>query len=682
MSWIPFPLLRVAITLSAGIFVQEYCSISPSLTIIGIALFVVFWLLAERFWSHSVSKSTVTGFALLSTVFFIGIALVDARYARLNNERFATEQPVVLTGTLTERLKSENKHRFVFKTDFLKVDTGFINHNANIIITFGADDSLASQYHTGQHLYLRVKLKQTVATTNPEAFDYTDYLKYKSIAYLGFVPNGDHFLLAKQGFNFFRDLANSSTLFSSEVIHKYITDSEAVSIAEALLIGQQLNISDEIYKSYADTGAIHVLSVSGMHVAIFIAVFLYLFNQVKRQDLGWKLFKVSSILLIVWFYVILTGMTPSVVRAGAMVSLYVLGNTFFKGYNTYNMLALAAILMLFYDPFYLFQISFQLSFISLLSILFFQPKIDKWWTPKNKFLKFCWSLVNVSLAAQVLIFPISVFIFHQFSLSFALSSLLAVPLVSVIIYGGTLMILAALVWDHLALVIGIFIEKAIIFLNYIILKISELPYSVMTDVYLSKLGFVLLALAVLSLMYWTVTREKSAFYIMLSCVFLTVSEGSMDKIMKKSQSFMVIYDMYGNDVIDFGNGHDVARYVSGDLADERIIKLTRNFLVSRRISHVAHYKEPLYVHDSMLVFVYKSEEDLLRLQHDIAPKYLYIAGDTHDADQVLERLQPDTVILSPNLKPWIAKKWVDLHPNYGYVVHDIKSKGSFLKVFQ
>ncbi|MCZ2100717.1 MAG: ComEC family competence protein [Chitinophagales bacterium] len=683
MNWAPFPLLRIAIALSAGILCQEYLALPFSFGIIGFVISVFGWILLEQFWSNLISKSTITGFALLTATFFIGVMLLNARYIKLERQAFPEDEVVLLTGTLTERLKSSNKIRFVFHTDYRRTKDKLEAHRSKIILSFDPSDSLASDYLVGHHLAVRLRLKKAMPNSNPEAFDYSQYLKYKGIEYLGKVKMGDHKMLAANGFGLFRNLANKSTLFTDKVIHKYIHDEEASSIAEALLIGQQLNISQEIYKSYADTGAIHVLSVSGMHVAIFIAVFLYLFNQVKRRSLLWKIFKVSMLLLIVWFYVILTGMAPSVLRAGTMVSLYVIGSTFFKGYNTYNVLAFAAMLMLFYEPFYLFQLSFQLSFISLLSILFFQPRIAQWWKPSNKVLKFCWSLVNVSLAAQIMIFPLSILIFHQFSLSFALSSLLAVPLVSFIIYGGTAMVLAELVWESLAHILGVFLEYMIVLLNYVILQISKLPYSVLTDVYISEIGFIVLAFAVLSLMYWSKTFEKSSLYLTFFSLCFVFAGVSLDKLQKRNQAFLVIYDLYGNDVLDLGLGKKIFRHVSGAQDDDRIDQVAHGFMVKNRIKQVHLFSQPMLQFQENLIYVCNSREDVSRLKAPIAPKYMYIAGnDLGHPERILERVFPDTLILNPNLKPWISKKWVALQHNCGYAVHDIKKEGAFVKVYR
>lgn len=680
MNWAPFPLLRVAITLSAGIFLQEYAKIESVCCVIGFFLFLLLWLLAEKLWKNLIVKSAVTGFLMLCTTFFLGTVLLNVKYVELEKKNIALDNPVYIAGTLLEKLKSSTTQKYIFKSAEIRTENGMVTHPANVIVSFKNTDEVAATYKPGNRIYLKAKFNKTVPNTNPEAFDYAKYLKYKSIEYIGFVNPGDHHFIDNAGFNFFRRMASKSTLYTQEAIHKYIQNKEAVSIAEALLVGVQLNISDEIYKSYADTGAIHVLSVSGMHVAIFIAFFIFLLNSVHYNSLTWKCIKVFILLIIVWFYVILTGMAPSVMRAGMMVSMYVVGSTFFKGHSTYNILAFTAIAMLFYDPFYLFQISFQLSFISLLSILFFQPKIEQWWKPQNKFLKTCWSLINVSLAAQILIFPISVYIFHQFSLSFALSSLLAVPLVSIVIYGGSVMVLMGLLWTDLASLIGLFVEYCIVALNFVILKISQIPFSVLTKIYISEFELVLLLIFVCGLMYWAVLKVKRAFWLSLGSLLAVLFSGAIDKIQKNHQSFIVIYDMYGNDVIDVGNGKKVIRMVNGDKADNRIQNVTNNFLVKSRIKQVIYYDEPLFKLNSGWLFNYRSVDDISRLKQPLTAKYLFVsANERYQPEHVLEFLQADTIILSPNLKPWIAKKWVALRDYCDYFIHDIKTEGAFLK---
>lgn len=682
MNWAPFPLLRIAVALSAGVFIREQIALNPTFSVSGLVIALIAWMLTEIYWKNLVTKSTIAGLLMLCFVFFLGVLLIDFRYDKLAKKQFDTDAPVYLTGTLSEKLKSTNRPKYVLSTEHIRSEQKLIPHKSKVIISFTTEDSIANRYELGYRIFLKVKLKHAVKNTNPAAFDYSKYLKHKGIQYLGFVREGDHHLYEENGYSLFRHWATKSTLFTEKVIHKYINDEEASSIAEALLIGQKLNIRDEIYKSYTDTGAIHVLSVSGMHVAIFISIFILAFNRLRWQSLFWKIFKIASLLTIVWFYVILTGMAPSVVRAGTMVSLYLIGGAFFKGYNSYNILALAAIVMLAYEPFYLFQVSFQLSFISLLSILFFQPRISSWWRPRFKVFKFGWDLVSVSLAAQILIFPVSVYIFHQFSLSFALSSLLAVPLVTIIIYGGTLMVLSELLFQNIALLLGKFLEHCILTLNYIIKQISLIPFSVMTDIYITEMGIAFMLLSILSLMYFIVTTEKISFYVATSCVLLVVIIGAYDKIKKLQQSALIAYDIYGNDVIDFYNGNTVFRYISGDTADSRISLVTHNYMVKSRIQHIVISGEPYHRHNNDWIFICRTKTDILRLKQPISPKFMYVAGNELSKPEiVLEMVNPDTVILSPNLKPWIVNKWVDLQHHFDYVVYEIKKEGAFLKVY-
>lgn len=682
MNWAPFPLMRIAVVLAIGIAVQETYELSTAWVLCCLFIVSLLWLLAEKYWYNVITKSTVTGFLMLCVTFFLGDLLVHHTNAQFESKSLDTSQPLYVSGTLIESLKSRDKPRFVFQTDYLFHKDTTVIHNAKVLITFSGEDTLAGLLAVGNRLYLKAKFKKTSANTNPESFDYAQFLKYKGIGYSGYVRAYDHHYLSDNGFTFFKSLANRSAVFAEKTIHKYFRTNETIAIAEALLIGKQVNISDEIYQSYVDTGAIHVLSVSGMHVAIFISVFLFLFNSVKNRRLGWKVFKSVSLLSIVWFYVILTGMSPSVVRAGTMVSLYVIGSTFFKRHNTYNILALAAILMLIYDPFYLFQISFQLSFLSLLSILFFQPLISSWWKPKYRLLKMGWMLINVSLAAQIMIFPVAAYIFHQFSLSFALSSLFAVPLVSVIIYGGTVMVLAELVFPYLASTIGISLDYCIAGLNSIIKYISHLPYSVISQIYISGTELMFLSMGVLSLMYWIVTREKSAFYWIMGSVFVVIVSGTYDKMQNYRQSFLTVYDLYANEVVDFCYGKQVIRYMSGDPDDPKITNITGNHMIKRRIQHIDVTRDPLHQIGKDIVFIYTNNEDIRRIRGNISSTYLYVANDKNiSPEYILERTNPDTVILSPNLKPWISKKWVALQLNCGFGIIDIKNDGAFLRVY-
>jgi competence protein ComEC len=201
-----------------------------------------------------------------------------------------------------------------------------------------------------------------------------------------------------------------------------------------LLIGYKDDLDKTLVQSYSNTGVVHVIAISGLHLGLIYWLLLKLFWPLqKRRDLKW----LRPILIIagLWLFSLLAGMQPSVIRSAVMFTCIVLGETWTRKSSIYNTLAFSAFLLLFINPYWLWDVGFQLSYIAVLSIVIFMQPIYNWFYIKNKALDFIWKLNAVTLAAQILTVPVSIYHFHQFPLSFMFTNFVAVPLSSLILLG-------------------------------------------------------------------------------------------------------------------------------------------------------------------------------------------------------------------------------------------------------
>lgn len=683
MNWSAFPYLRVAAVLSLGIFTMDYFAIAYDYDYLFLIV-VLSYSVSENIQLPLKYQSLVRSFLLLVSVFLLGCKLYSSKVETINKSIIRSEfrQNVVIKGIIIEELKAKNSFKYLVESEFVETNDSSFYSSANIIITFAQQDSNASKYKSGDKIYFRSKLKLIDKSSNPESFDYKKFLMTKGILQQGFVKESEHYLLQTKKHAKFRQLAENTANFSATTLRKYFTDTTAIGIAEALLIGRKLLISEDITNAYVNTGAIHVLSVSGLHVAIFISVFIWLFNLPNKKGRVWLIIKVFSLLMIVWFYVVLTGMSPSVVRAGSMVSLYIIGKNFFKNTNTYNLLSVAAIAMLIYNPLYLFQTSFQFSFISLLSILYFQPKIKQLWTPPNKPLGFIWDLINVSIAAQILIFPFTIYFFHQFPMYFILSGIVAVPLVTFIIYLGTLLVLMEAVFAVVNQVLSPVLEWLILCLNKAILYISTLPYSVISDIWVSDFMLFLMVWSIIILILWIEKRSNSTFYSFMFLGLFIFSNFSFQNIRANYQNEIVIYDNYSGYLIDIYQGRKLSTIKSINVSDKSEIIITANNRIKHKVTEVVEYDQSLYYIDKGLYYFYTDYEDFVRLKSKLDVKILFVTDTKNNKPEVIfEKIKPEIIILDRNLKPWIRQKWLNLPQDFYRRIHDIKTDGAYSITF-
>jgi competence protein ComEC len=679
-----FPYLRIAIVLVAGMF-TFYLLDTPSYVLAILLVILSFIFLAgERLLQVQHKKPFIQGCLLLLSVFTAGGFMISQKNEsiRQNVLHQYINKKIKIYGTIAEVLKSSGNHKFLLKNEYFKTEKGEIfNDDTRIILKFAKNDSLASKYKPGDRVVSLVSLNSIPSNSNPEAFDYAFYLKTKGIIFQSFVKGNHHAQDITSDHNVFWDIVGKTSAFASNTLNKYIMDEENNAIAHALLLGQTLLISEDIYKSYADTGAIHVLSVSGLHVAIFISLFVWFFSKINDSVLWWKFVKVVALLIIVWFYVVLTGMSPSVVRAGTMVSLYIIGTHFFKGTNSFNLLSIAAICMLIYNPLYLFQASFQFSYLSLLSILYFQPKFASWWQPSATPIKFFWDLINVSLAAQILVFPVTVFYFHQFPSYFAISGIIAVPLVTIIIYIGTILIAMEGVFVPLNNLVGPILNGMIEILNDSIKFISSWPSSIISGIWISETALILLLLMVIFLILWFETRNTKVFYGLLFLTFMGIFEHGWRKTTNTSESKIYVYDMFGSCLVDIISGGKVATIKTGVMQEK-----SENFAaLNNRIKYGVIHPDSNLSNEVMTRFWRVGSKSLYVNNKDENPSFIepqkidilvITKNKFNDPGLFVEKFAPEWVILDRNVPEWIEKKWTSVQQKLNFKLHLIKYNGA------
>ncbi len=222
------------------------------------------------------------------------------------------------------------------------------------------------------------------------------------------------------------------------------TSAQVAQVINALVWGDRSDMDSEVRDAFADSGAMHVLSVSGMHVAMVYSILFLFFGTPGEGVFLKRIFRFMLYASAILLYVGLTGASPAVVRAGLMILLYLFGKT--MGWNTqiWNLLGFAAFMMLWLNPYAYYNIGFQLSFLAIVGILLYAKPIIRSLPFKSKILHWTWEIISLSLAAQVFIVPILLRQFHQFPLTFIISSLVAIPAAYLIIVGALLNVIFSL----------------------------------------------------------------------------------------------------------------------------------------------------------------------------------------------------------------------------------------------
>src|SRR6185295_2846749 len=252
---------------------------------------------------------------------------------------------------------------------------------------------------------------------NPAALNYERYCLFQGITDQIFLDKSDYFMLPGRNTNFFQQCLFSARNAALHTMQQNIHSPKELGIAEALLIGYRNDLDRDLVQAYSNTGVVHIIAISGLHIAIIYAALLMFFALFKPSKAK-KWIQPFMILGVIWLFTLIAGAAPSVLRAAVMFTFILAGKFLGKSGNIHNTLAASAFVLLFVNPFYLWDIGFQLSYTAVFSIVIFFSSVNGLLYFRNRFLRWLWQLGAVSLSAQIFTLPLVVYHFHQLPLLF------------------------------------------------------------------------------------------------------------------------------------------------------------------------------------------------------------------------------------------------------------------------
>lgn len=381
--------------------------------------------------------STLITFLLF---FFIGVSSVYINDHR-NYDSFYEhhlEENSTLILQIHSVLKSGNYYH-KYEAKIIKVDD---NKTTGTILLNIKKDSTSVPLKVDNQLLLKPVLKELIPPLNPNQFNYKSYLAKKGIHHELFLEKGQFLKLNSKK----STLLGLSAKFRNQIqesLNKYNFKKNELSVISALLLGQRQDISKELIKDYQRAGAVHILAVSGLHVGVILLILAFIFKPLERLKHG-KFLKTIIIVLLLWMFAFIAGLSASVVRAVTMFTFLAVGMSFRRKNVVEFSFISSMFFLLLIKPMFLFDVGFQLSYLAVFGILWTQPKMYNIWKPRFKIFDFFWQLVTVSIAAQIGILPLSIYYFQQFPGLFLASNLVIIPFLGAILIGGVLVIILSL----------------------------------------------------------------------------------------------------------------------------------------------------------------------------------------------------------------------------------------------
>ena len=433
MIILQFPLARIGLFFILGLLLYQK-GFQPNGFVVFIFLFVglVGLVTMHRYANErNAFKSFGWLVALLSVVLGLSTAAFhqDTR-SRLHYSHLTEDQvPYHFQLTLHEKLKSTKKNqRYVA---IIKS----INHRKSLgtILLNIRHSSQNTNIPIGSHLAVDGLLYHNKAPFNPNQFDYSGYLENQQI-YAQIYTLWPKLKIITTENTIWSKFSNFRTKIIDNLKKSNFNETE-LAVMIALLLGQQQDIDPETLQEYQLAGAVHILSVSGLHVGFIMLFINFLLKPIPNTSRNTYI-KLLIIVVALWSYGILAGLAPSVVRSVTMFSFVAVGQHLRRSVNVYHSLLVSVLLILLWKPSFLFDVGFQLSYLALFFILWLQPLIVDFWQPKNKITRYIWDILTVSLAAQLGTLPLSIYYFHQFPGLFFVTNVLVLPLLGIIMVVG------------------------------------------------------------------------------------------------------------------------------------------------------------------------------------------------------------------------------------------------------
>lgn len=386
-------------------------------------------------------------------------------------------------------------------------------------------DSLSGGIQCGDSVCFYAKLSRPASTKEITGFDYGNYLMRQGISGTGIAFSGNWMCVKKNELSF-RQYALTIQQRIVRLYHEWGLDGDVLAVVSALTVGDRSDLTPELEAVYSATGASHVLSLSGLHIGILAGILFLVFRPLRGLRYG-SLFSTFLIVGFLWVFAFISGMSSPVIRSVVMFSLYMISALVSKDrFSGVYSVTLTAFMMLLYNPFYLFDISFQLSFVAVYSILLFYPLFSRLWVAPNRFCRYVWNTLALSMAAQLGTFPLVLLYFGAFPTYFLLANLIVAPL-SACILGGAMSALALFSVPVLGDCAVWFLRFSTNLLNDSMRMVQQLYGSQLTSLYLSEVQLVILFL-LLGLVYgaWAGSGLKYARtpirILAVSVVFLAV----------------------------------------------------------------------------------------------------------------------------------------------------------------
>jgi competence protein ComEC len=513
-----FPISRITVFFVLGIITFYYHRIPSYIVFLSlfISLFLTLYFLKKG--NKNFKDNNIFGVCLYFLFFWIGVNTTLIHNSTNDKTHYFHDdlnfdKNHAFEFIIKEKLKNSKRYnRFI--ANVVRIDNNI--SSGKVLINLKKDLERVP-IDVGSRIVINNRLVKNFKPKNPNQFDHSKYMETKGI-YAQLFVNAKEIKICKK---IEKDLWFYASHFRNKMIGKLSENGfkkEELAVVNALILGQQQDISPEIMRDYQYAGAIHILSVSGLHVGFIVLLINFILRPFPKNKLG-NLIRLIVTIVLLWVFGLLSGMSPSVIRSVTMFSFISVGIYMNRQTDMYHNLLISIFVILLFQPLYIFDIGFQLSYVAVFFILWMEQLLKSIWKPKSRIINYFWSILTVSFAAQIGTLPLSIYYFHQFPGLFFVTNLVLIPCLTIIMsIGLLLLILSAFNFAPHYLLKSV--EISITLMNRFINQIASVESFVIKDI---PLGFWLLITLYLVIISWIVLLKKpnvTKLFFALECLMM------------------------------------------------------------------------------------------------------------------------------------------------------------------
>lgn len=667
MEWSGIPLVRLLIPFSTGIWLAYRFEVYfPWFIPAAFLLVCVFW------WIFLKRKTEVI-FRRVGSILFLAAFLISGntitvlKLPSANSGDFSKIKGQIIEVVIAE-CPQEKEKSFKAFADITGVSGREEKFIGETVLLYFSKDSLPPKY--GDRIIFRSKIEQPPAPGNPGQFDQRKFLFRKSVVVQQFLKKNQYRRTEQEQGNIIISSSLKLRDFFLGKLQQHGVQGQEYSVGSALILGHDDELDSELMKSYSAAGVLHVLSVSGLHVAIIYWILNVMFSFLdKNEKQRW--IKCFLIILLIWFYACLTGLSPSVLRSAAMFSFILLGQGFRKHVNMINILAASAFLLLCIDPALLMNIGFQLSYLAVGGIVLLHLPVSRLYEPGNKIMSWIWSVVAISLVAQIATLPVTLYYFHSFPLYFLIANLIIIPLSSAILYGGVALFM--LCWVPFAGDgVGWLLSKTIWITNSLASLFQQLPSSVIQTPFISELGAWILLIIIFTSVQAVLFKSKTGLILSLMLLNVVIFQAIIRDHSIRGKSSVTVLNLQSEKGIIISSGTEANFIYPDSIPSQKAFHYNINSFIYDQGTEIKKTLRASGFRINDKTFYYASSGKI-----PPSGDFLIFPKGAKTSEKYLSRLRTKYIIADASATSWQKQKLKDFCNANKIKFHSIKEEGAF-----